>query len=75
MTEEEILKEAAAIESAIETICHGRQSASVFVALSMVIGKFTAQAARPDFHGTMRLIHEGAFDAFRAARRTQRNGS
>jgi hypothetical protein len=75
MTEDDkIGADAVVIANQIEALCHGRQSASVFLALSMIIGHFAAQGAKPDFHGTIRLIQAGAFDTFRQTMRERRNG-
>ncbi len=68
------MAEAALIADAIEDACHEKQSVAAFLAIGIVIGRFCAQAGKPDFHGTTRLINEAAFDTFRQSMRERRNG-
>jgi hypothetical protein len=61
--------EAVDLANAIQSVCAGRPTVSVYLALSMVLGGSAAMAPKPDFDGMMRLVEKTArfeFDRFRA---------
>lgn len=66
MTEDEIMISEQAQKSANDIRCllSGRDMASSYIALGMVIGKIASEAARPDLHGVMPLITEQAFQTY-----------
>lgn len=72
--EKEIAAEAVRTANDLEAVLHGRNTASSYLALAMVIGAAEAKAEKPDLHGLMRIITQQAFHTFLDARREARNG-
>lgn len=67
LTDDQIIREATKLANEIEAICRGRPTASVYMALSMMLGASAAHAPKPDFEGMMTLVERSAFGAFRRA--------
>lgn len=66
MTDDEklISEQAQKTANDIRRLLSGRDMASSYIALGMVIGKIASEAARPDLHGVMPLIAEQAFQTY-----------
>lgn len=62
---EAIGTEAVRLANEIEALCRRRPTASVYIALSMVLGGSAAFAPKPDFEGMMALVERGALDEFK----------
>ncbi|WP_144378510.1 hypothetical protein [Mesorhizobium amorphae] len=62
---EQIGNEAIRLANEIEALCHGRPTASVYLAISMMLGGTAAAAPSPDFEGMMALVERTAFHEFK----------
>lgn len=65
---QDALVEAEEIAAQIGALCVGRESAAVLFALSMVLGRFEAQAKRPNMDNLMRIVGNTARFYFDHAR-------
>lgn len=74
MGERDIGREAVEIANDLSAACQGRPTASVYIALSMMLGRMAATAERPDFDGLMALVDRTAFDEFCRARPSPEEG-
>ncbi|MGN8022310.1 hypothetical protein ACTJJ7_16530 [Phyllobacterium sp. 22229] len=54
------MEEAAEIADLISSVCAGKDTISVFIGLSMVIGAFEARAERPNLANLLDLIGQSA---------------
>lgn len=66
--------EATDLAKKINEVCAGRDTISVFMALSIVIGQAAARAERPNFEGLTGLLVHHAWDIFANEMEGRRNG-
>lgn len=66
--------EAIDLATKINDLCAGRDTISVFMALSIVIGQATARAERPNFEGLTGLLVQHAWNIFNDEMGRRTNG-
>lgn len=74
MADPDFERETIEVANLIEAACHGRLTASVLMALSMVIGASAARAQRPDFDRMMKLVEQAARSTFEKELRRKSHG-
>ena len=58
------VNEALDLANKINLVCNGRDTITVYMALSIVIGKSAARAERPNFEGLTGLLIQHSYDVF-----------
>lgn len=61
---EQVGNEAIRLANEMQALCQGRPTASVYLALSMMLGGSAAGAPNPDFEEMMALVERTAFAEF-----------
>ncbi|XHE14421.1 hypothetical protein PCC82_06705 [Agrobacterium deltaense] len=66
--------EALDLANKINLVCNGRDTITVYMALSIVIGKSAARAERPNFEGLTGLLIQHSYNVFREEMEGQGRG-